>query len=468
MSEHAPVHSVQVPAPQPAATNGFKLQRKCACGSYGNGGECNKCRGEKTELQRRAPGATDPAAMPAVVHDVLGSAGQPLDAGTRAWMEPRFGYDFSSVRVHTDARASESARSIGALAYTVGKEMVFGRDQYAPHSLAGQHLVAHELAHVVQQNDQAPHDSPIQLMSAPRFEREADRAAEGALRGAAIPRLSSIASPAVQREAAAGHQSTPAPTVRRERQSIPNTGRGGGRFDAVLDRQNSLLEITMRVAFNFENVRGPWNQPWTPERKAQWKSEFIRATIARWSNRYVLVPNGPCPTEAMSAVRVAINVLEDTAQPHFVLKVDNQETLQGSGVSTVERQGNLHVGDVTRTFHSDAGQFQVVAEHEFGHMLGVHHIHCLDNQPECYGVGPNARPEEARDVMGAGSEVSKQDYEVFAEILQASDVTGCRWKVEENSSALEILGWIGAGVLGAGLAGLGIAAAAGAFRGSGR
>lgn len=89
---------------------------------------------------------------PPVVHTVLNSQrGQPLDAATRASMEPRFGHDFSGVRVHTDEQAAESAQAVRAQAYTVGQDLVFGAGQYAPSTGAGQKLLAHELAHVVQQ-----------------------------------------------------------------------------------------------------------------------------------------------------------------------------------------------------------------------------------------------------------------------------------------------------------------------------
>ena len=69
---------------------------------------------------------------PSIIHDVLRAPGQPLDATTRAFMEPRFGHDFSRVRVHSDAKAAESARAVNALAYTVGQDVVFGVGQYAP------------------------------------------------------------------------------------------------------------------------------------------------------------------------------------------------------------------------------------------------------------------------------------------------------------------------------------------------
>lgn len=79
------------------------------------------------------------------------SSGQPLPASERAFFEPRFGHDFSRVRIHADAAATASARSYGALAYTYGQDIVFGAGQYAPGTAAGRQLLAHELAHVTQQ-----------------------------------------------------------------------------------------------------------------------------------------------------------------------------------------------------------------------------------------------------------------------------------------------------------------------------
>jgi hypothetical protein len=85
------------------------------------------------------------------VRDVLRSSGQPLDAATRSFFEPRLGYDFSTVRVHTDTAAAQSARDVNAHAYTVGKHLVFGAGQYEPRTDVGRRLIAHELVHVVQQ-----------------------------------------------------------------------------------------------------------------------------------------------------------------------------------------------------------------------------------------------------------------------------------------------------------------------------
>jgi hypothetical protein len=129
------------------------LQRKCACG--GSGGaeeECEECKKKEMMLQRQATGHGGPAAAPPIVHEVLRSPGQSLDAATRAFFEPRFRYDLSQVRVHTDARAAQSARAVNAVAYTLGRDIVFHSNSYEPGAPSGRRLLAHELAHVVQQD----------------------------------------------------------------------------------------------------------------------------------------------------------------------------------------------------------------------------------------------------------------------------------------------------------------------------
>src|SRR5271169_4523082 len=156
---------VQIPI-EPAAVLGRHftpapfgtLQRKCACGgsagsgsgSGPSGGDCPECKKKKMTLQRRALGNTEPTTVPPIVHEVLRSPGQPLDASTRAFFEPRFGHDFSKVRVHADGEAAESARAVHALAYTVGHHLVFAESHYTPNTAPGPRLLAHELTHVLQ------------------------------------------------------------------------------------------------------------------------------------------------------------------------------------------------------------------------------------------------------------------------------------------------------------------------------
>jgi outer membrane protein OmpA-like peptidoglycan-associated protein len=193
-------------APQAAPQlGGGLLQRTCACGQH-TSGECSECSKSKQTLARavHSSGANNPFEVPAIVHDVLRLPGQPMDPATQAFFAPRLAHDFSrirthapatgmslsgmgmsspgdlsekeaddvadrmmsrgepvasggsgldlnDVRIHTDARAAESARAVNARAYTVGRDVVFGQGEYEPQSSRGQRLLAHELAHVVQQ-----------------------------------------------------------------------------------------------------------------------------------------------------------------------------------------------------------------------------------------------------------------------------------------------------------------------------
>jgi len=144
-ADHISAQVMQMPEPQ--------LQRTCACG-----GGCSKCQAGALDhahehVQTKHIGSSDSGqtSAPPLVHEALASPGQPLDAATRAFMEPRFGHDFSRVRVHTDPNAAESARNINALAYTVGHQIIFETGQYEPATSAGKRLMAHELTHVMQQ-----------------------------------------------------------------------------------------------------------------------------------------------------------------------------------------------------------------------------------------------------------------------------------------------------------------------------
>ena len=179
------------------------LQRKCACGGRvpagrGVDGECTACRQKRLQQhatqvlqpQLRIGASHDPleqeadrvaeqvlatatnpavshvppriqrftgqptgatATAPASVDRALAGAGQPLAPVLQQGMGQRFGHDFSQVRIHTDAQAAESARDVNAHAYTVGHNLVFGAGQFAPGTLEGRRLIAHELTHVVQQ-----------------------------------------------------------------------------------------------------------------------------------------------------------------------------------------------------------------------------------------------------------------------------------------------------------------------------
>lgn len=116
---------------------------------------------ESAPVQRKATDGATHDAAPSLVNDVLAAPGQPLDAATRGFMEGRFGHDFSNVRIHTDERAARSARSVDALAYTAGSNIAFAQGHYAPRTPMGRQLLAHELAHVVQQSGAGEKSAPM-------------------------------------------------------------------------------------------------------------------------------------------------------------------------------------------------------------------------------------------------------------------------------------------------------------------
>jgi hypothetical protein len=195
----------------PAPVSGT-LRRKCACGTHTGGGACAECSKKKRDkkplqtrlaigksndvfeqeadsvaeqimrmpeartfaagnqqqsthnrphIQRRTQitHGTESSEAPPIVHDVLRSSGRPLDRATLNFMQPRFGYDFSQVRLHTDARAAQSASAVNAQAYTVGNNIVLGSGLSSREGFSRQHVLAHELAHVIQQNSATPDGS---------------------------------------------------------------------------------------------------------------------------------------------------------------------------------------------------------------------------------------------------------------------------------------------------------------------
>ena len=149
-----------------------------------------------THADRRGPAASAVQAA-----EALKTPGQPLDARARAELEPRFGYDFSNVRVHTDEGAARASRSIGAAAYTAGTDIAFDSGRYAPHSTAGRALLAHELTHVAQQSHASLEGAPTIGPAGGAAEREADNAAAVVAGGGALAGPVSPAAGAIQRSA---------------------------------------------------------------------------------------------------------------------------------------------------------------------------------------------------------------------------------------------------------------------------
>ena len=202
------------------ATPALWLQRACACGQHTvDSGECVECKKKREgTLQRASIDRASTSDVPPIVHDVLQSPGQPLDAATRAFMEPRFGHDFSGVRVHTGGQAAESAGSVNALAYTVGQDVVFASGQYAPATSTGQRLLAHELTHVVQQRGTAISTAAGigSIDPNPAMESQA-QVVEAAFGSAVPPQADRMPGLALQRQPAGG-QPPPQPGAPNARQ----------------------------------------------------------------------------------------------------------------------------------------------------------------------------------------------------------------------------------------------------------
>jgi Domain of unknown function (DUF4157) len=191
------------------------LQRACSCA--GGGGECETCKKKPpgaATLQRAAAGlGPAPAATaPPVVNRVLNSPGRPLDSGARSFMEPRFGRDFGGVRVHTDQQAAESARAVDAHAYTVGQHIVFDSGKYDPHSGSGQKLLAHELAHTVQQRNVQHTPEVLPLRETPEYnylENEAESIAQSVMHRGASFNPPAAPRPVLSRATKPGTPTTP-------------------------------------------------------------------------------------------------------------------------------------------------------------------------------------------------------------------------------------------------------------------
>ena len=132
------------------------VQFACACGDG-----CPKCRGQQLhrdsdrESSNVKSSDLGPMVVPPLAYEVTRSSGRALDPAVRGFMEKRFGHNFGRVRIHADAVAAAAAQAVDAKAYTLGEHVVFGAGQYAPASDHGRRLLAHELAHVVQQNSGA-------------------------------------------------------------------------------------------------------------------------------------------------------------------------------------------------------------------------------------------------------------------------------------------------------------------------
>jgi hypothetical protein len=451
-------------APARAAT----LQRQCACGQHSSGaGTCASCQKQSRSQGLDHTGARDGALAPPIVSAELRTAGHPLDPGTRRLMESRFGHDFSGVRVHDSDHAAASTAAVNALAYTVGNDVVFNRGRYAPGTTAGNRLLAHELAHVVQQSSaRASSLAPQRLRvgePGDHHEREADAASEAVALGQEAPAPGSAPPSVVQRQPAPGappKPPAPAPPPRPPRdthQPAPSTdvveptthsasNYGLGIFESELRSFGAgspcMLTLRLNLFFNFIDAPPPapvTRNLWSAAEQNSWTNSFVRSVTSRWSYRYPLVVTDPknCKwnkcTRAMP--RVEVIPVPAAGNPDATINIAHvpasaYRSHAGYGGATLTRE------DINLGAHTPK---QVTVEHEFGHLLGLDHSNpaCQSTDVKRFQGNPSQEncyvgsAEQTEDIMGQGSVVTPQDYRPF--VQEMNYYTKCTWQTEGSA-----------------------------------
>ena len=416
--------------------------------------------------------ARDPAASGG--HEGLVRAaqagGRPLTPREREDFEPRFGHDFGRVRVHEDGAADAAARAVGARAFALGSHVVFRRGAYAPGSPSGRWLMAHELAHVVQQTGRlhrewaieplmpasgGPHLTDPQIADAIEYnsyryfdaaEIELLRDVLGISRTPAVidrdfvlavaryqeqfaetidGKLGRASAAALTRELTAESETAGATELGirgRALETAANVDSGGKTdiFDAELDHANARLTLVVRVQFNFvAGGGGAW--PSAADQTA-WSNSFVSLVQRRWSHKLLMERQRPSATY-LKYYSTAVRVEPSSASPHYTANV----SFETSHVrSNVDRPANtatfdsLDVNPISYTFGTRTYR-RTTVEHEFGHILGLRHIACTSGAAACYGT----THAERRNIMGYGGVVSVTNSIPFLDAMRA--ITGLAW-----------------------------------------
>lgn len=221
-------------------------------------------------LQRRAENQAESGEIPPNVYEVLRSPGQPLNPETRAFFERRFKHDFGKVRIHSDGRSAESAQAVNALAYTVGSHISFGAGSYRPYTTEGRQLIAHELAHVVQQSQNVLRSSASET----HLEADADRAASAVTSESFPPALTGRAQAGVQRQQRGGPRTPPQPVTPNKRQQ------------GIIDTARRAAAIRSQIAMF--RVRGiaPTGLPGAIDPATEWgiRARSLAKVMFQWDN----------------------------------------------------------------------------------------------------------------------------------------------------------------------------------------
>jgi hypothetical protein len=287
-------------------------------------------------------GSPPPTTATAVVQEVLRAPGTSLDAATRSYFEPSFGFDFSRVRVHAGPLAAAAAQSVRARAFTVGRDIVFAADRFAPGTREGQRLLAHELTHVVQQTM-----VPNGAASAADAEVEAARAGTAYLAGLRPAIRLGVVAGAIQREPDGAAQSGD-PSLEPALRAAANARAAG---DDPTKLTIAGAQIVYRIVQAFlptyaDHISGVGYQVSVRGVKAQWSGGSFNISVGK---DFILGMNDP--TRAALDIKAALS--------------------KAVGAQPVPRTGHGLVGQMMQQQPTAAASPQAPPRHDYVFIMGA-------------------------------------------------------------------------------------------------
>jgi hypothetical protein len=316
--------------------------------------KCQHCEDEE-KLHRKESSSenTNVSGEVASYISSLSSKGSPLPETSRSFFEPRFGQDFSGVRIHNDAESAKSSQAVNALAYTVGNNIVFNQHQFSPESDSGKRLLAHELTHVVQQ------------------------------------------------QSISGQQAQRKPFIQR----IVHHGTDhAGSYD--IDTDACTFNYQEDWYFNFVD-----NTPET--RKNSYMASAERQVERVWSHKFpISTDNASCPCHDHGFdVNVDLTTQAAPRNGRHGYSVD----VNSEGTTGLTNQPNRHVTlDTTHESPVDMGSgiTQQRIAHEFGHTLGI-----TDEYHWWAALWHSFGYDDRTSIMNSGDDVRPRHYQQFADII---------------------------------------------------